>query len=551
VAVIAGTVSPEPSRAVAPSRDRRLAEEPTEPGHEPSERVPDADRERLSPDRTGFDRAHALYRTRGDAGGGTLGMDIDASVVNQDPGSPVPREGTILSPRFPIDANVNPADAKLDETRLQLALDYTHTTGLGTWITKLSLAHTEGENIRGFLRQDFADDGATHNADGFRQQRHTDEAYFDSHIVTDLSPRSTLAWGVDYLYGYGAQSSDNFEYGIFPNGSNPPLSTTLHTDEITSLTDRRNFGGVYGDWRFDVNDAWRLDGGIRYNHTSESRYGQAIDNTVSPPELAVADSSRHSSDRFSGVLGTSVQLWKNGNDEVVAYANYRNTFKPAAIDFGPDVEGGILKPETATSGEFGFKGSNLDGRLQWDASAFQMHFNNLVVSTDVDGEPALANAGSERFRGVEFETRYRLAGDLNLQASYAWHDARFLDDVQVVDDTPVQLRGKQLELSPHHLAGLGLTYAPAQGWNGYVIGSHVGARYLDKLNTAPVGSYTTIDAGIGYRRASWELRLDGTNLGNRRDPVSGSEFGDESFYLLPGRSVMASLRWTFDKAAKQ
>ncbi len=510
----------------------------------------DANRSRFSQDRTGFDRAHVLYRTRGDVGGGTLGVDIDGSVVSQDPGSPHPREGAVLSPRFPLDANVNPADAKLNETRIQLAFDYTHDTGLGTWLTKLSLAHTDGENTRGFLRQDFADDGTTHNADGFRQNRHTDELYFDSHITTSLSSRSTLAWGVDYIYGYGAQSSDNFEYGIFPDGRNPPVSINLHTDEITSLNDRRSFAGVYGDWRFDVSDAWRIDAGLRYNHTSEHRYGQAIDNTVSPPELAVADTSNHNSSRFSGVLGTSVQLWKDGSDEVVAYANYRNTFKPAAIDFGPDVEGGILKPETARSGEFGFKGSNLGGRLQWDASAFQMHFNNLVVSTDVGGGPTLANAGSERFRGVEFETRCRLVDDLNLQASYAWHNARFLDDVQIVDDTPVQLRGKQLPLSPHHLAGLGLTYAPAEGWNGYVIGSYVGARFLDKLNTAPVGSYATVDAGIGYRRANWELRLDGTNLNDRRDPVASSEFGDESFYRLQGRSVMASLRWTLDKSAK-
>ena len=38
-------------------------------------------------------------------------------------------------------------------------------------------------------------------------------------------------------------------------------------------------------------------------------------------------------------------------DELDVYANYRNTYKPAAIDFGPDVEGGVLLPETAQSGE--------------------------------------------------------------------------------------------------------------------------------------------------------------------------------------------------------
>ncbi len=178
-----------------------------------------------------------------------------------------------------------------------------------------------------------------------------------------------------------------------------------------------------------------------------------------------------------------------------------------------------------------------------------MHFNNLVVATEVSGQPALVNAGSERFRGIEFESSYRLAGDLNLQGSVAWHDARFLDDMQLFDQGPVQLKGNQLGLSPHHLAGLGLTWTPANGLNGYAIANYVGARFLDKLNTAFVGGYTTLDVGIGYRHNAWEIRLDGVNLTDRRDPVAESEFGDHSIYLLSGRTVQASFNWTFDKGS--
>ncbi|MEO8742476.1 MAG: TonB-dependent receptor, partial [Lysobacteraceae bacterium] len=187
---------------------------------------------------------------------------------------------------------------------------------------------------------------------------------------------------------------------------------------------------------------------------------------------------------------------------------------------------------------------------QWDASAFHMHFNNLVISTEVAGQPALANAGSERFVGAEFETKYRLAGDLNLQASYAWHDAKFLDDVQLFDQSQVQLKGNQLPLSPHHLAGMGLTWTPNEGLNAHVIANYVGARFLDKLNTARTGGYMTLDAGVGYRHDNWEVRIDGNNLTDRRAPVSESEFGDSSFYLLNGRSVMASFNFTFDKSGK-
>ena len=56
----------------------------------------------------------------------------------------------------------------------------------------------------------------------------------------------------------------------------------------------------------------------------------------------------------------------------------------------------------------------------------------------------------------------------------------------------------RLEMSPYHLAGAGLLYLPAQGFNASVIGNYVGQRMLNKRNTAPVGGYTTLDASIGY-----------------------------------------------------
>ena len=47
------------------------------------------------------------------------------------------------------------------------------------------------------------------------------------------------------------------------------------------------------------------------------------------------------------------------------------------------------------------------------------------------------------------------------------------------------------------------------------------------------------------RAGTWELRVDGQNLTNRRNPVAESELGDSQYYLLPGRSVNASIRMRF------
>jgi iron complex outermembrane receptor protein len=239
-------------------------------------------------------------------------------------------------------------------------------------------------------------------------------------------------------------------------------------------------------------------------------------------------------------------LWVDGADHLTAFADYRNTYKPAAIDFGPEAEGDILKPETADSWEAGLKGQLADGRFDWELSYFHMNFASLVIPEDIGGLPGLANGGKERFKGAEIEADYRLTQDFRIRATYAYHDARYTDREVLLDDgTTVNYAGNRLEASPQNLAALGFIYSPLRGFEGSIVWNYVGRRFLDQENETPVGSYTTVDAGIGYRFDTWELRLDGYNLSNRRDPVAISELGDGQAYRLPGRTALLSARFSF------
>ena len=503
----------------------------------------DADKTELKPDRSGWDRAHVLYRGAGQVGAGEFTLDADFTSLSQDPVSPHPREGGVLTERFPLDSNINPRGSKQDEDRGQVAVGYVVTTGLGDWSTRLSLARSNTETVRGFLREDFEDDGVTPNADGYQQDVHRTELYLDSHLATSLSDSATLVWGVDHLYGKGNQDSQNFEYAVLPDGSNVPNWRTLPIDETTHLDDKRNFTGVYADLNVAVTDAWRVEAGLRFNHTNEKRSGFGVDLTGDAPELFEVGSEHRSDNRLSGALGTSYRFWQDGHDFLTGYANYRNTFKPAVIDFGPEPESEILEPEDAQSGELGLKGRNMDGRFEWDVSVFRMNFHNLVVSQNVDGLPGLTNAGNEHFKGAEAEVRWHVAEGLSLFGTYAYHDARFADYSQLFGETLTQLDGNVLELSPQHLSSLGLVYGKEKGLRANIVGSYVGSRFLNKRNTSKAGSYSTVDAGIGYAFENWELRLDGYNLSDRRDPVAESELGEAQFYRLAARSYFLTARF--------
>jgi iron complex outermembrane receptor protein len=277
--------------------------------------------------------------------------------------------------------------------------------------------------------------------------------------------------------------------------------------------------------------------GARLNRTEESR------TVVEDGALRPNSPDTQTNTRVTGSAGLSWAFWQKGTDRVGVFTNIKNAFKPAAIDFGLDSEGAILKPETARSLELGVKATLFNGRLSMEVDAFRMDFENLVVP---QANGALANAGKERFQGVEGEFVFRFRPDLMGRLSYSNHDTRFTDYAKDFGSgTLTQLAGKRLEMSPYHLGALGLVYAPAKGFTASVEANYVGGVYLNQRNTAPSDAYTTLAASLGYRTAAWEFRLTGQNLTDQRNPVAESELGDAQYYRLPGRQVDASVRFRF------
>ncbi len=491
-------------------------------------------------------RVHVLYRGSADLDIGRVHIDLDATALRQKPYSPHPVEEGVLTHRIPLDANANPQDAKADENRVQLNIGIDKELAFGKWVALFSLAHSENRNIRGYLRPEFEDDGVTHNADGFRQKITKNFGYFDTYLIA--KPTSAISWttGADFLFGNGQQNSDNFEYAVLPNGVNRPLSTTLPIDESTELRDKRNFSGVYSqiDWR--PTDRWNVILGMRYSDTRESRRGEAVDHHANrgTPNFKASANARKTG--FSGMAAASYALWVSNADRLTVFASYRDTYKPAAIDFGPEAEGNILKPETAKSLEAGLKGRAFDGRLDWELSVFRMDFKNLVIRENVNGLPSLANAGREKFKGIEAVASYRVSNALQIKATVAHHDARYTDfSVVQADGTFQQFAGNHLEVSPENLAAIGIIYAPIKSWGASIVWNRVGKRFLDRENLAPVGAYATLDIGFNYRFSNWDLRADGYNVSNRRDPVAVSELGEGQLYRLPGRTVQVSAKLNF------
>jgi outer membrane receptor protein involved in Fe transport len=293
---------------------------------------------------------------------------------------------------------------------------------------------------------------------------------------------------------------------------------------------------------------WRFEAGLRWNATDETIEGEAEPIGEEEPgedEEGAGDDRNES--RLSGAIGLSWRAYRNERgDEVWLHADGRDTFKPAVVDFGPEAEGEILAPEEARSFEVGAKGRHLAGRWSWEVSAFRMDFSNLVTSAVVNGRPALINSGEERFEGIELELGGRLTDDLHARLTYARHNAEFREFSQLFDGVPTQLRGRQLEMSARDLAAAALFWRPTIGLGAWAGWNWIGERFLNKRNTALAPGFSLLDAGLSYRFAGGqEVRIDGRNLTDERDPVAESELGDAQYYRQPARTWIVSWLSTF------
>src|SRR2546421_12600744 len=110
----------------------------------------------------------------------------------------------------------------------------------------------------------------------------------------------------------------------------------------------------------------------------------------------------------------------------------------------------------------------------------------------------MVTAGRERFTGAETELRWQAAPSTVLSAAYSYHDTRFGNTMTIESGTPVQLDGRQLNLSPHNIAALGLQVSGPGGWQLAAQAADVGRRVPDRADTAVAGGYPARGARLGW-----------------------------------------------------
>lgn len=158
------------------------------------------------------------------------------------------------------------------------------------------------------------------------------------------------------------------------------------------------------------------------------------------------------------------------------------------------------KPERATSVDLGVRTRR--ERVEASLSGYVIDYRNRLVGTancqlTATCASVISNVGTVSTFGAEGLLNLKLSNVLSLANSASFNNSKIDDDYKT-GTTTVRSGGKYVVDAPQVMASSTIRFARG-GWNATAGARHVGKRYVTIENDLSVPSYTTVDAGVGYR----------------------------------------------------
>jgi iron complex outermembrane receptor protein len=323
--------------------------------------------------------------------------------------------------------------------------------------------------------------------------------------------------------------TDTNTFGIpisYRNPVYPPLNQTL-TFPFGGARYTGDFYGVYLQDEVSLAARWHLSVGARYdlNRLHTLLPATPADTTI-----------RASFHKLSPKVGLSYRLLTGeqpGTAALSVYAQYSRAFLPprAPSDFTSALQVKLF-PETIDNVEAGLKGVFARGRLGIQMAAFNMLRDGIPIEIRNGALFVEANAGQQKFTGVEVGAEARPAPQWSLYAKYAFYNGRYGTYRFVQGSTTIDRTGNRLALSPKHQADAGVTFGGTAGF-GLTLEEHAkSSRFLDSGNLTLLKAYGITDARVSFawRKYTWALQV--TNLFNTNYETDGDI--DGGGFVFPG-----------------
>ncbi|MDE1146863.1 MAG: TonB-dependent siderophore receptor [Azospirillaceae bacterium] len=367
---------------------------------------------------------------------------------------------------------------------------------------------------------------ATRDAD---QQAHVVSADILGHFQT-WGMNHELLTGVDYMHndrvlGDLLRDTQNKTFNVYnPVYGQMAMPSTVSAKDSDQTDKLHTYAGFIQD-SIHLDDKWILMAGLRYDHVHEVTGKGRPFNTN-----ALVD---------DGKVVPRAGLVYMLRPEWSAYVSYTESFRPNTSIASPI---GALPPEEGKAWEVGSK--YVGQGFTATAALFNIDKKNVQTTQQINGEDVTRVSGKAQSRGLELDASGTLAEGWDLVASYAFTDARTIEDHY--------LKGNPLDGVSKHAGSLFLTHDFGQVAEGRVRGG-VGERAFSswgandgtgKVYYLPAGAVT--DAFVSYATVLGgypvELQLNIKNMFDETYYLSDSGTGQPAITIGEPRQFMVRTR---------
>ena len=402
----------------------------------------------------------------------------------------------------------------------------------------------------------------------------------------------------DFAYGdvrFNPVDPGQLNDGAGPVTANDPSVRDPRVQFTNDITRPEKQLAVFGELTYDIFDSFSVLVGLRrydleigYEGYSAWKYANRRVNpglpgvtTPSPNTTGGRDLVTNLADAqpasTKDTIGKFTINWTPNEDHLI-YFTWSEGFRPGGFnraatgevitpDFpgvaarGNDGDGGFpdyfipvfFKPDTLTNIELGFKNSFLDGALRFNASIYQIDWDDLQTGIfdpqQISNFTIIDNAGDAEIKGVEGDFAWAVNDRLSLYGAFSYNKTELVavNPAFAFATAPV---GSKLPLAPELQVSLRGRYEWQLG--GGLAHAQMALNWADDsfssllVNDREIqDAYTLVDATVGYARDGWKIELFADNLSDERAQLTINVL-DRSRRITTNRPRSFGVRFAYD-----
>lgn len=369
----------------------------------------------------------------------------------------------------------------------------------------------------------------------------------------------------------------NYPRGWSPDTTDPVRATAIDSGPrdpgvafFNDITRKENQLAFFGELSYDITDRLSATAGLRYYEIEVELLGSANSSFYNAGGIDVDQAGDNLDSKWqengidvplteSDTIG-KFTLSYDATDDIMLYTTWSEGFRPPAYNRG----GGngnatttvpfTVTTDTVENMEFGWKTQLFDNQLQFNGNAYFIDWQNIqtaVFDPSVYFLFYLDNALDAEIKGIEMDATWLATANLTLNGAMSYNKT----EITSVPNSAVNVapEGSELALSPP----LQMTLSARYDWvmdQGYDAYWQIAAQYTDESYSSIViqpndrykqDAYTTVDASIGVKRATWGVELFAENLTDERAQLFINTL-DGSKRITTNRPMTVGLRLRYD-----